>query len=110
MEGYRAGSLRMSQLQNPPESPFAKGGLGGLEAIGAALVGNRSWIPACAGMTERVQGRVPAGVWGVPRFLLFPPKIGGQGVEMPLGQTPGGPTALQSVRSASAHRGSVAAA
>jgi hypothetical protein len=24
---------------------------------------------------------LPAGVWGVPRYLLSPPKIGGQGVE-----------------------------
>jgi hypothetical protein len=39
-----------------------------------------TWIAAPAGMTKEVQ-RDAAGVWGVPRSSVLPPKSGGQGVE-----------------------------
>jgi hypothetical protein len=41
-----------------------------------------SWIPAFAGMTERVQEKPPAGVWGVPRFFVLPSRVGNQDKSM----------------------------
>jgi len=95
-----AGSLRMSLISNSLESPFNKGGLTSNMETGpagfATLYPPYRWIPvprfhedklrgndtrmgkAPHACPNRVQGRVPVGVWGVPRSPNLPPRMGDQ--------------------------------
>ena len=85
------------------EAPWLRGGLRPRVRCGghSPPYGLPFTRTSSAGMTEeRAEGRSSfAGVWGVPRFFLSTPKIGGQGVEMGHEDSGGGfhfaPPALQ---------------